>query len=186
MSNRNELIDKVTAEVMKIYGVKTDNAEDCQKCSTEPSASSRKPTAITNISNQTLNTNSDINVLSNNPLVVPPDSHLKKAIMMVCGNHHMHQETVNHFRSLKARYRKLQVLLSANAENVLSQAKGRPYFGHEYPVESMQDLQNWDHFYLINPTLNTLSKLASLQADNRVALAAEESFIACKTCVCNT
>ena len=180
MSNRNELIDKVTAEVMKIYGVKTDNGDDCQKCSTEPSASSRTPTAITTVSNQTLNTNSNINVVSNNPLAVPPDSHLKKAIMMVCGNHQMHQETVNHFRGLKARYRKLQVLLSANAENVLSQAKGRPYFGHEYPLESMQDLQNWDHFYLVNPTLNTLSKLASLQADNRVALAARKALLLAK------
>ena len=41
MSNRDELIDKVTAEVMKIYGVKSNNGDDCQKCSTEPSSSSK-------------------------------------------------------------------------------------------------------------------------------------------------
>ena len=180
MSNRDELINKVTAEVMKIYGVKTVDDQDCQKCSTEPTASSRTPTAITNNSKQRIRVNSDTNELSEAPLVVPSDSHLKKAIMMVCGNHHMHEESVGHFRNLKARYRKLQVLLSANAENVLSQAKGRPYFGHEYLVESMQDLQNWDHFYLVNPTLNTLSKLASLQADNRVALAARKALLLAK------
>lgn len=177
MSNRDELIDKVTAEVMKIYGVKSNTGDDCQKCSTEPSSSSRKPTAISNDIKPTINTNSSSNTKVHTVLVVPSDSHLKKAIMMVCGNHHMHEESLSHFRNLKSRYRKLQVLLSANAENLLREAKGRPYFGHEYLIESMQDLQNWDHFYLVNPTLNTLSKLASLQADNRVALAARKALL---------
>ena len=123
MSNRDELIDKVTAEVMKIYGVKSNTGDDCQKCSTEPSSSSRKPTAISNDIKPTINTNSSSNTKAHTVLVVPSDSHLKKAIMMVCGNHHMHEESLSHFRNLKSRYRKLQVLLSANAENLLREAK---------------------------------------------------------------
>ena len=88
MSNRDELIDKVTAEVMKIYGVKSNNGDDCQKCSTEPSSSSRKPTAISNDIKPTITTNSSSNTKAQTVLVVPSsDSHLKKAIMMVSGNH---------------------------------------------------------------------------------------------------
>ena len=180
MSNRDELIDKVTAEVMKIYGVKTSDPEECQKCPTEPSLSSRKPTAISETSTKINEVKVNAKIMDKTALVVPPDSNVKKAIMMICGNHHMHEESVAHFRNLKSRYRKLQVLLSSNAQKVLSETKGRPYFGHEYPVESMQDLQNWDHFYLVNPTLNTLSKLASLQADNSVALVARKALLLSK------
>lgn len=174
MNNRDELINKVTSEVMKIYGVKSSSDQACVKCTSEISGSSRKPTAI---SSQPAQLSAISNSATNSELRVPPDSGNKKAIMLLCGNPDLHQESLQHFRSLKARYRKIQVLFSANAQEVYSEAKGRPYFGHEYPIDSMKDLQNWDHFYLINPSLNTLSKIAVMQADNRVALAARKALL---------
>ena len=174
MNNRDELINKVTSEVMKLYGVESSDTSQCVKCTTEVSDGSRKPTPISNQSaDQEINASASIS----KQLRVPANSASQKAIMMVCGNNNLQQESLEHFRNLKSRYRKIQVLLSANAEKMYGEIKGRPYFGYEYPVDAINDLQNWDHFYLINPTLNTLSKIAAMQADNRVALASRKALL---------
>lgn len=174
MSTRDELINRVTSEVMKIYGVESSDTSQCGKCTSEVSDTSRKPTPI---SNQTLAQTLSASESTSNLLRVPSDSGSKKAIMMVCGNHDLQHENLQHFRNLKSRYRKIKVLLSSNAEKIYGEMKGRPYFGYEYPADAVNELQNWDHFYLINPTLNTLSKIAAMQSDNRVALAARKTLL---------
>jgi len=159
MSNREELIERVTQEVMKIYQVGSGGAN--AETESKPSAPAATP----------------------KPLEMErTDCSQLKSLVMVCGNEKLSTETINRFRELKARYRQTKVLLSSNALRVYQSESKRPFAGFEYlPGEGkLSETQLFDHFHLINPTLNTLSKMASLQADTLPALVSRKALLAKK------
>jgi deoxyribose-phosphate aldolase len=146
MNNRDELINRVTKEVLKLYPVQE---------------SSPLPQAQVVISES------------------PKDSARLKALILCCGNSILITETVDHFKAIKRNYRQAKVLLSENASKLFEAEKSKPFAGYEYLLgeKGVEDLHSFDHFYLINPTLNTLSKMAALQGDTLPALISRKALL---------
>jgi len=150
MKEREELIERVTAEVMKIYNVSPATSP------ANPVKGNRAAAALT----PTQNTD------------------VRSALILVCGNSKQAADTVEQFKSLRSSYRQIRVLLSDNAKAVFSQ-KSRPFAGFEYVFDEggLDGLAGFDDVYLLNPTLNTLSKMAALQADNVIARVARQCLV---------
>jgi deoxyribose-phosphate aldolase len=102
-----------------------------------------------------------------------------KALILVAGNEHMKNETIARFKELRQAYRQVKILLSENARDIYMQDASRPFAGFEYIFgdEGIGNLQGFDHFHILNPTVNTLSKMSLLQADNPVALVAKRALL---------
>lgn len=158
MNDREELIERVTQEVMKIYQVESHTQQPI------------KPI---------LKQIEEIQSVSS----AQADCSQIKALVLVCGNEKLAEETIHRFRDLKSKYRQTKVLLSSNAARVFNSESRRPFAGFEYvPGEAnLSETQLFDHFHLINPTLNTLSKMASLQADTLPALVCRKALLAKKS-----
>ncbi len=148
MKNRDELIDRVTKEVLKLYTVQDESP---------PSEAATSK-------------------IKTNP---PESSSLLKALVLCCGNSKLIDDTVERFKDLNRNYRQTKVLLSENAKLLFNAEKSKPFAGYEYFLgeKGLEDLHSFDHFYLINPTLNTLSKMAALQADTLPALISRRAVL---------
>ncbi len=155
MSTKQELIDRVTQEVMKLYSV-------------EPKSNTggSKPASQERFQKLYAETTEAKGL------------HQMTALVMICGNSTLKEETIHHFKEIKNTYRTAKVILSENAKPIF-QAKSRPFAGHEYLMEQegLDELHRFDHFYLLNPTVNTLSKIAALQSDNTPSLVAKRALL---------
>ncbi len=160
MGTREELIHRVTQEVMKIYNVDSDSP----KGSEPSSVSGRTGTVKGNRAAAILKDTSPQEVRS--------------ALILTCGNSKLDSETVAHFKEIKTRYRQVRVLMSDNARQVFA-TKSRPFAGFEYAMDEsgVDGLAVFDDVFVLNPTLNTLSKMAALQADNIVARTARQCLL---------
>ena len=172
MSTRNELIERVTQEVMKIYQVGPSSTGTSQ-----PSNPGQTQTASSRSNIYLSNETSPQEAAE-----TPSDCSRLKALVMVCGNEKLSAETVQRFRDLKSNYRQVKVLLSSNASRLFSTESSRPFAGFEYISGNggLDETQLFDHFHLVNPTLNTLSKMAALQADTLPALVSRRALLAKK------
>lgn len=158
--DKQALIDRITSEVMKIYNVPQKNTE--KGSLTNPEIKSlpsiiQKPTTSPS----------------------PADTHALKALVLVSGNEKLSTETINRFRELRNQYRQVKVLLSDNARNIFQKQAARPFAGFEWLAQenNLEEIHTFDHFHVLNPTVNTLSKMSSLQADNAVSLLAKRALL---------
>jgi len=160
MGTREELIHRVTQEVMKIYNVSPDSSKTPETSSVEGRTGTVK---------------------GNRAAAILKDSgpqEVRSALILTCGNSKMASETVSHFKEIKSRYRQVRVLMSDNAKQVFA-SKSRPFAGFEYAMDEsgIDGLSVFDDVFVLNPTLNTLSKMAALQADNIVARTARQCLL---------
>jgi deoxyribose-phosphate aldolase len=153
-----ELIDRITNEVMKIYNVQPSSEQ--KRSLPAPEIKTFPGTVI-------------------NKAPLPADSHSLKALVLISGNEKLSTETISRFRELRNQYRQVKVLLSDNARNIFQKQAARPFAGFEWLAQEndLEEVHVFDHFHILNPTVNTLSKMASLQADNGVSLLAKRALL---------
>jgi len=165
--NKKDLIDRVTSEVMKIYNVPGSN--DNSDCACEPEKTVPRPTMAA----------PRINASHHFSAPSSQDSSRQKALVLVCGNSPHREDTLEKFKVIRQSYRQAKVILSGNAKRLYESDSQRPFAGYEYldDTRNLDDLHAFDQFIVLNPTLNTLSKMAALQGDNQVALIARKALL---------
>ncbi len=162
MSQRDELIERVTQEVMRIYGVGGAPA---------PQAAAPAPAM------RVIKGSGAAAVLAAQAAELSTDP-AQSCLVLVSGSSRLADATISRFHEVRKRFRKARVLMSENAKSLYQTAR-RPFAGfeHVFGSDGLDELAAYDQFILLNPTLNTLSKMASLQADNVVARVGRQALL---------